>query len=260
VGTTGVIFAAIAIAWLAYLVPHFVRGRDNVEELLDDSDPADRFSDSMRIVRYGTAPLLDQDLEEIASFEVSTPQTRRAAAKDLRRLEQLAASRRRRVLLGLMAALSAVIGISAVHLIPWWSTAIPGGLLLIFLVVARVSVRIMRRALDARHREIRHGSNESTIFLSRKDFAASGEDAHATSGRADLAAIAGTLWDPIPITLPTYVSKPLAPRTVRTIDLSGTEMSSSARHEGPVTADAPESESDSPPVDAGGEARQVASA
>jgi hypothetical protein len=260
VGTTGVIFAAIAIAWLAYLVPHFVRGRDDVEELLDDSDPADRFSDSMRIVRYGTAPLLDQDLEEIASFEVSTPQTRRAAAKDLRRLERLAASRRRRVLLGLMAALSAVIGICAVHLIPWWSTAIPGGLLLIFLVVARVSVRSMRRGLDARHREIRHGSNESTIFLSRKDFAASGEDAHAAGGRADLAASAGTLWDPIPITMPTYVSKPLAPRTVRTIDLSGPEMSSSARHQGPVTADAPGSESDSSSADAGGEARQVASA
>ena len=70
-------FAAIAIAWLAYLVPHFVRGRDADEELLDDSDPADRFSDSMRIVRHGTAPLLDQDLEEIESFDVSTPQTRR---------------------------------------------------------------------------------------------------------------------------------------------------------------------------------------
>ena len=56
-------------------------------------------------------------------------------------------------------------------LIPWWSTAIPGGLLLIFVVVARISVRIMRTGLDARYREIRHGSNESTIFLSRKDFA-----------------------------------------------------------------------------------------
>ena len=34
VGTTGVIFAAIAIAWLAYLVPHFVRRRE------DDRVPA----------------------------------------------------------------------------------------------------------------------------------------------------------------------------------------------------------------------------
>jgi hypothetical protein len=259
VGTTGVIFAAIAIAWLAYLVPHFVRRRDD-DELLDESDPADRFSDSMRIVRHGTAPLLDQDLEEIASFEVSTPQTRRAAVNDLRRLERLAASRRRRVLLVLMAALSAVIGLCAAHLIPWWSTAIPGGLLLIFIVVARISVRVMLRRLDGRYREIRHGNNESTIFLSRKDFAKSGIVPPPASGTVGVAAKSGTLWDPIPITMPTYVSKPLAPRTVRTIDLSGPGTPSSARHESPVTADAPESASDSPPADEGGEARRVASA
>ena len=261
VGTTGVIFAAIAIAWLAYLVPHFVRRRDDDDELLQESDPADRFSDSMRIVRHGTAPLLDQDLEEIAPFEVSTPQTRRAAVNDLHRLERLAASRRRRVLLVLMVALSAVVGLCAAHLIPWWSTAIPGGLLLIFVVVARISVRVMFRGLDARYREIRHGDNESTIFLSRKDFAKLGAAGHPARSTADVAAKPGTLWDPIPITMPTYVSKPLAPRTVRTIDLSGPgATSSSAGHEGPVTADAPDSASDSPPADAGGESRKVASA
>jgi hypothetical protein len=259
VGTTGVIFAAIAIAWLAYLVPHFVRRRDD-DEQLEDSDPADRFSDSMRIVRHGTAPLLDQDLEEIASFEVSTPQTRRAAVNDLRRLEVLAALRRRRVLLVLMAALSAVIGLCAAHLIPWWSTAIPGGLLLIFIVVARISVRVMLRRLDGRYREIRHGNNESTIFLSRRDFAKSGIATVPASGTADVAAKPGTLWDPIPITMPTYVSKPLAPRTVRTIDLSGPGTPSSAPHAAPVTADAPQSVSDSPPADEGGEARRIASA
>jgi hypothetical protein len=261
VGTTGVIFAAIAIAWLAYLVPHFVRGRDGDEELLlEDSDPTDRFSDSMRIVRHGTAPLLDQDLEEIASFEVSTPQTRRAAIKDLRRLERLAAARRRRVLLGLLAALSAAIGLYGAHLLPLWSTAIPGGLLLIFIVVARISVRIMLKGLDARYREIRHGSNESTIFLSRKDFATAGADVRSARGRADLSASPGPLWDPIPVTLPTYVSKPLAPRTVRTIDLSGPGVSTSARHEGPVTADAPGSPSNSTPADSGSQARKIASA
>jgi hypothetical protein len=259
VGTTGVIFAAIAIAWLAYLVPHFVRRRDD-DELLQESDPAHRFSDSMRIVRHGTAPLLDQDLEEIASFEVSTPQTRRAALNDLRRREHFAAARRRRVLLVLMVALSAVIGLCATHLIPWWSAAIPGGLLLIFVVVARISVRVMLRGLDARYREIRQGNNESTIFLSRKDFAKLGAAAHPASGAADVAAKPGILWDPIPITVPTYVSKPLAPRTVRTIDLSGPGASSSARDEGPITADAPDSESDSPQADAGGESRKAASA
>ena len=258
-GTTGVIFAAIAIAWLAYLVPHFVRRRDD-EDLLEDPDPADRFSDSMRIVRHGTAPLLDQDLEEIAPFEVSTPQTRRAAVNDLQRLERLAASRRRRVLLALMAALSAVIAFCAVDLIPWWSTAIPGGLVLIFVVVARISVHIMLKGLDARYREIRHGNNESTIFLSRKDFTEMGKGRDHTSGTADVDSRPGALWDPIPITMPTYVSKPLAPRTVRTIDLSGPGAASSARHEGPVTADAPASASDSSGAGIGEETAKSASA
>ncbi len=30
----------------------------------------------------------------------------------------------------------------------------------------------------------------------------------------------GSLWDPLPVTLPTYVTKPKAKRTVRTIDLN----------------------------------------
>jgi hypothetical protein len=49
----------------------------------------------------------------------------------------------------------------------------------------------------------------------------------------------GGLWDPLPITMPTYVSKPLAPRTVRTIDLSSPELSLPIRSDGPVTADRP---------------------
>ena len=130
----------------------------------DEVDPTNRFADSMRIVRSGTAPLLDQDLEEIQTYEISTPQTRRAAISDLRRLESVAALRRRRVLLVLMAGISLVIGLCAIELIPWWSMAIPGGLLVIFVVVARISVRLMRRSLDARYQQIR------TAATSRRSF------------------------------------------------------------------------------------------
>jgi len=37
------------------------------------------------------------------------------------------------------------------------------------------------------------------------------------------------LWDPLPVTLPTYVSKPRANRSVRTIDLADPRVSSSGR-------------------------------
>jgi hypothetical protein len=229
-----VIFAAIAIAWLAYLVPHFVRRRED-ELVGGELDPADRFADSMRIVRHGTAPLLNQDLAEITSYEVSTPLTRRAAINDLRRLEEVAASRRRRVLLALLALVSATIGIAAVGLAPWWVVAVPGGLLVAFLVVARLSVRVMRRDLDARYRDIRRGSDESTVLLSRKEVLLAGPAAQPVKVKTTT----GALWDPVPITMPTYVSKPLAPRTVRTIDLSGPAPSTTGRQDAPVTADAP---------------------
>jgi hypothetical protein len=39
----------------------------------------------------------------------------------------------------------------------------------------------------------------------------------------------GSLWDPLPVTLPTYVSKPRATRSVRTIDLSAPGVASSGR-------------------------------
>jgi hypothetical protein len=238
VGTTGIIFGAIAVAWLIYLVPMFVRRADDHE--VDGEDPSNRFSDSIRIIRQGMAPLLDQDLAEIPAIEVSTPLTRRAATADLRRLERLAARRRLRVLVSLMMITSAVVSICAFDLIPWWSVAIPGGLLVGFFVVARLSVRGMRSDLDSRFQAIRRGSNESTIFLSPKLQRTPDDATGAIAlGEAAQQAKPGGLWDPVPITMPTYVSKPLAPRTVRTIDLSSPDVTSSARQSLPVTADAP---------------------
>ena len=237
-GTTGLIFAGIAIAWLAYLVPHFVRRREGEPDV--EHQAVDPFSDSVRILRNGTAPLLDQDLAELREFEVSTPVTRRAAVTDLRRLERVAASRRRRVLSGLFAILCAVISVCSMSWLPWWTVAVPGGLVLLFVVVSRISVRAMRRDLDARYVAISRGSDEKTILISRKD-AAGDKDKKAKAKKTKAKDTDGKpgLWDPLPITVPTYVSKPLAPRTVRTIDLSGPDVTSSGRQSVPVTADAP---------------------
>lgn len=234
------IFGAIAIAWLAYLVPHFVRKRDD-EAVVDAEDPAERFASSMRVVQHGTAPLLDQDLSEIGTYEVSTPLTRRAAVADLRRLERVAALRRRRVLLVLMAVLSLVVGLAGAQLIPWWSTAIPGGVLVLFFAVSRFSVIGMRRSLDARYADIQRGGDEVTVFINRAKVKAGVKAIAATVDEEPVEEkkpAAGVLWDPVPITVPTYVSKPLAPRTVRTIDLSGPAVAAGSAIQHPVTADA----------------------
>ncbi len=261
-GTTGLIFTAIAIAWLAYLVPHFVRRRD--DESVADVDPADRFADSMRIIRNGTAPLLDQDLERIPTYEVSTPSTRRAAIRDLHRQEMVAAARRRRVLLVLLAALSLVVGLCAVGITPWWALGIPGGLLVAFVVGARVSGGGDRGSPRPTSRQRRTGSNEATSFLRRADLAKRAPATAATTAEtrtgADAGRAGGALWDPVPITKPTYVSKPLAPRTVRTIDLSGPAVAPTARPQVPVTADPPERAGDEreQPNEAGGDEERAA--
>lgn len=245
-GTTGLIFAAIAAAWLAYLIPTYLNRRSPA---LEPAEPAERFSDSMRIIRRGAAPLMDVDGAEISAVEVSTPLTRRAAVADLRRQEQSAAARRRRVLVFLALALTAVIGVCAFELISWLWVAVPAGLVLGFVIVARFSVRAMRRHLDARFEQINAGSDEQTILMRHADL----EVVVTGRGRKVKPVGAATaaekpptqvLWDPLPITMPTYVSKPLAPRTVRTIDLSGPDVTSSGRQtalgsELPVTADAP---------------------
>lgn len=236
-GTTGLIYAAIAFAWLAYLVPNYLRRKEDTSQ--PQADPHDRFSDSVRIIRSGSAPLLDQDLEVMPEVEVSTPLTRRAAIRELRRLEQSAALRRRRVLLVLMILLTAAVVVWATHLTPSWVIAIPGGLVVAFFGVSRFTVAAMHRQLDERYQRIRAGSEEATVVLNRREVANLISSVTVSTGGQPAAKKTGGLWDPLPITMPTYVSKPLAPRTVRTIDLSAPELSVPLRTEGPVTADRP---------------------
>ncbi len=239
---TGLIYAAIAVAWLAYLIPTYARRHDQATRA--QIDPQKRFSDSVRILRSGAAPVLDQDLAPIDEVEISTPLTRRSAVLELRRLELQAAGRRRRVLLILLAAITLVLGACLAGLIAWSWLILPAGLLLGFAVVARFSVRSMRRHLDARFETICHGSDEQTVTIRRSDLSkvsaavdASSKDVVAET--TEPKPVAGGLWDPLPITLPTYVSKPLAPRTVRTIDLSAPDPRP-IRDDVPVTADGPE--------------------
>ena len=160
-------------------------------------------------------------LTEIATFEVSTPQTRRAAINDLRRLEQRGCRRRRRVLLALMAVLSAVIGFCAVAADPVVDHGHSGWPVCCSSLCARISVRACVEAgcpvprHPARQRRVDHFPEPG------KDLRPLAPESGSSSGKSDRSAKPGALWDPMPITVPTYVSKPLAPRTVRTIDLSG---------------------------------------
>lgn len=226
----GLIFGAMAAFWLVYLIPLVLNRRDN--GLLDEVEPGEPFTASVTIVRRGES----LDTAENGTAVVSTPLNRRAALRELADLDHGAAQRRRRVLFFLVLMTALVGGFAAFRLVSAWTVAVPAGLTVLFLVVARFSVRVMRRNLDARAAVIRGGAgvDEDTIAIpSIEDELAAHETPVELTAPIEMT---GSLWDPIPVTAPTYVSKPLAPRTVRTIDLSAPVMATASV---PVTADAP---------------------
>lgn len=230
------IFGGIAAAWLVYLVPYFLHHRS--VPALDEGEPAIPFSASVTIVRTGSS-LADADQGAAA---ISTPLTRRAALYELERIDAQAAQRRRRVLIFLLAVQVVVGALALVGVGSWWGALIPAVLIVAFLVVARFSVKAMRADLARRAARIAECKDEETVALAitAQDVA---EHEHSVELSVPIAPV-GSLWDPIPITRPTYVSKPLAPRTVRTIDLSAPVPVSA--HAVPVTADLPEGASPGP--------------
>lgn len=227
---TGLIFGAMAAVWLVYLIPLFLNRREN--GLFEEVEPGDPFTASVTIVRRGDT----LDTAESATAVVSTPLNRRAALRELAHLDRGAAQRRRRVLLFLVLTTAIVAGTAGFGLAEPWTVAVPGGLVLVFLAIARYSVRVMRRDLAARAEVIRGGADvdEETVPIPTvEDELALHETTVELTAPIEMT---GSLWDPIPVTAPTYVSKPLAPRTVRTIDLSAPVPPAAAT---PVTADAP---------------------
>lgn len=209
---SGLIFAVIVVMWLAYLVPTFAARRSqHVEEEVEEP-----FSDSMTVLRRSSDPFSD---EPDPDLEVSTPLTRAAARFEVRRSHRIAARRRRRVLLGLLGAAGLTTLLSVMGTLPVWAIAIPLVLLVGFVLVARFSVVTLNRTLDARMARIDRGWEEDTIsFEVPADLR---EDASEHSIELSAPVVpSGSLWDPIPVIAPTYVSKPMVPRTIRTIDLS----------------------------------------
>jgi hypothetical protein len=158
-----------------------------------------------------------------------------------------------------------LVGAAAVAgLLRPWAPVVPVLLTVLFLVVARVTVR---REHARRQRETQRRRTTQPAAAPVAEQAPASEVAplvgsplfeHAprvvevpvpdqrneqglnvVSGLDDTSSIpvvrieddgrSGSLWDPLPVTLPTYVTKPRASRSVRTIDLTAPDVSSSGR-------------------------------
>jgi hypothetical protein len=130
--------------------------------------------------------------------------------------------------------------------VPWWSVAIPAGLTVLYLVLCRTQVRHERNvswdaelaasveAMEPTERSRRAAARvEAPYGTPMQPAAVNAQGFTEVDPTEDTVSMpvavldavvvptvdGGSLWDPLPVTLPTYVTKPKARRTVRTIDL-----------------------------------------
>jgi hypothetical protein len=229
VDLSGLIFVALAIAWAAYLIPKALRHHDDVAR----GRSVDRFSQRMRVlarrepVSARKARLVVEPARAGVGAEIPAAPAAVAASPDepyaARRLTtSRATKRRRRVLSVLVLALVAVVAVCVVGRLAWPYVAVAAALLVAWLVACRLMVKRERDWQPA-----------AMADLDDVDLA-EGEESAPTGPIATVATVdaaAEGLWDPVPVTLPTYVSKPPARRSIRTIDLDSTGVWTSGRTE-----------------------------
>ena len=225
---SGLIFVALAIAWAAYLIPKALRHHDDVVR----GRSVDRFSQSMRVlarrepVSARMARLVVPGRTAADAVVTTKPSAAAPSPDALYAARRVAATRatrrRRRVLSVLLLGLVAVVALCATGRLAWPYVAIPVGLLAAWLVACRLMVKKERAARPA-------------ALIEPTDVDLTEGEESAPTGSIDpvpaAAVTAAGLWDPVPVTLPTYVSKPPARRSVRTIDLDSTGVWTSGRTE-----------------------------
>lgn len=238
---SALIFVALAVAWAVYLIPKALQHHEDAVR----SRSVDRFSHTMRVLarrepvsrrdaRLVVSPGRTPSAPIVTTKHVTAPLARHSqdqtAPAPLTRAAALRATRRRRRVLGLiLVALLATIATAAAGVLSWWYVALPGALLVAWLVACRLMVRHEQ----AQHFDAwLHEAATGEVPVIKADLPpVSQPDALEETG--SMPAITDpSLWDPMPVTLPTYVGQPAAQaRSVRTIDLDSTGVWTSGRTE-----------------------------
>jgi hypothetical protein len=218
----GVIFGIVAIGWLAYLLPFYLKQRGpSYRELADD---AARIQGSMRVV-YSSQPK-GEDIDSNPELEVSTPLSRAADRYQIA-VESHRAVRRRR--LGLVISLlltGAAIGLPfLIGTTNWWLWVLAPVILLGWLLASKLSLRMMNRRLDARLEALDSASEDATVAVNLAAIAAPAAPVNGMKDEFSVTIASPTqglasLSDPIPVLPPTIAPRPVLPRSVRNVDLT----------------------------------------
>lgn len=243
------IIAFVVAVWAAYFVPLMLRRYD---EHSKNASVETSGSQSRVIARPSAKPAT---MAAEATTPVAEPVVEKVPAPAARTHDRpaarLAARRRRRTLLTLLTATALVGGLAGASVIaPFWVAA-PVALVVAWLVACRIQVRselgLTRvkapKRPKAEKKAEKKKAEKNAAWTARDEeetIVVSGHFEDINPGRKNLmedvpleanalddqiviavpsvSTTGEALWDPLPVTLPTYVTKPRAGRTVRTID------------------------------------------
>ena len=229
---SALIFVALAVAWAAYLIPKALRHHAEA----DETRSVETFSSRLRVLarrepvsRKATRLVVNTPSNSDKGPSVTEIRGRRLAAKR-------ATERRRRVLSLILVACVVVGGLAGYGTIVAAYAAIPGGLLVAWLVACRLMVKRERDEWVSlvRPSSSSAGSHSPSVEpVESVETKAEADTENIPRVGADTTPSADPkLWDPVPVTLPTYVTKPAAARrTVRSIDLESSGVWTSGRSE-----------------------------
>lgn len=248
-GYSGLIYAAIVAAWAAFLVPRWVRRNEEVERareadvergvrvLSRKAGPPQAPHGSVTLpAPAGASAASGAAAGSVAGPAPELPDGSRApggpsSATPAADVFAVAARRRRRMLGALLVLLIASAALVLLGRAPAWAPLGPGALLAVFLFLARRAAVVQARRRRAQARRAAADRRRSAAREAAAVWAAPSEAADEGAPRRlilpdEIAEPApsigeGEEWSPVPVPLPTYLTKPKATRpAARTIDLS----------------------------------------
>lgn len=212
---SGVIYAFLVVGWALYFIPRWLRRHDE----LSAARSVEKFDRAMHVLS-GRTP---------APVPAQRSRPRRPSVSPV-------AMRRRRVLSGLLLATVLTLLLAPFTPVPWWGAALVLAATGAFVVHCRLQVRtsheVSRTRAAVRKRSlsrlVRFDAIERLMTVRRElaedraaeeqrwldaELAADRERAEHQAREAEVEVVGG--WQPVPVPLPTYVTKPMAPRRPR---------------------------------------------
>ncbi len=240
---SGIIYAVIIVMWAAYFIPRWLKRHDELSE----SRSVEKFDHAMRILsrkdptpdkRYVVMPARPEaprsslpTRSPLPAPAGRGPAPAHRTSAPVRRRVRAAAIRRRRILAGLALTTLLLALLTPVTPVPWWAPVLLLVVTVADLVHLRVQVRRsheVSRSRQAVRRSVRSRimrfDSLDRLMSVRRELAeeraaedarwAAAEEAMAAERAAEerRAADEAAGWSPVPVPLPTYVNKPMAPR------------------------------------------------